>query len=132
MLMTSIESFVNQKLDPNLTYSKCEGNKFHRVYNYHLIQRWVPLSEKISEILDIQQKKSFKQKFPLKQQYLENLKILRDLIVHTKAGEKPDAYDELYRKALEFNFLDTIQVVKDFINFYEENLVEPCSCGIDN
>lgn len=132
MLMTSIESFVNQKLDPKLSYSKSEGNKFQRVYNYNQIQRWIPLSEKISEILDIQQQKSFKQKFPLKQQHLDNLKNLRDLIVHTKAGETPDAYDELFRKSLAFNFLETIQSVKDFLNFYDSNLVEPCPCGIDD
>ena len=133
MLMTSMESFVNQKLDPKLNYSKPEGgNKFQRVYDYYQIQRWIPFSEKISEILDVQQNKSFKRKYPLKQPHLDNLKNLRDLIVHTKAGEKPDAYDELYKKALGFNFLDTIQAVKDFINFYEENLVEPCPCGRDN
>ena len=125
-------SFVNQKLDPTLNCSKSEGNKFQRVYDYYQIQRWIPLSEKITEILDVQQKRSFKQKFPLKQQHLDNLKNLRDLIVYTKAGEKPDAYDELYGKSLGFNFLDTIHAVKDFINFYEENLVEPCPCGIDN
>ena len=132
MLMTSMESFVNQKLDPKLNYSKAEGNKFQRVYDYYQIQRWVPFSEKISEILDVQQNKSFKKGYPLKQQHLDNLKNLRDLIVHTKAADKPDAYDELYRKALAFNFSDTIHAVKDFINFYEENLVEPCPCGIDN
>ena len=132
MLMTSMESFVNQKLDPKLNYSKSEGNKFQRVYDYSQIQRWIPFSDKISEILDAQQNKSFKKNYPRKQQHLDNLKTLRDLIVHTKAGDKPDAYDELYKKALGFNFLDTIHAVKDFINFYEENLVEPCPCGIDN
>jgi len=132
MLMTSMESFVNQKLDPTQTYSKPEGSKFIRIYDYNQIQRWIPFSEKVTEILDIQQAKSFKRNYPLKQQHLENLKSLRDLIVHTKAGDKPDAYDELYRKALGFNFLDTIHSVKDFINLYEENLVEPCPCGIDD
>lgn len=132
MLMTSMESFVNQKLDPKLSYSKMEGNKFERVYNYNQIQRWIPLSEKITEILDIQQKKSFKQKYPLKQQHIDNLKTLRDLIVHTKAGETPDAYDELFRKTLSFNYLETIHSVKDFLNFYEQNLVEPCPCSIDD
>ena len=132
MLMTSIECFVNQKLDPKLDYSKAEGNKFRRVYDYNQIQRWVTFSEKITEVLDVQQQKSFKKSYPMKQQHLDNLKNLRDLIVHTKAGEKPDAYDELYRKTIGFNFLDTIHAVKDFINFYDENLVEPCPCGIDS
>lgn len=132
MLMTSMESFVNQKLDPLQSYSKPEGNKFNRVYNYNQIQRWIPFSEKITEILDVQQAKSFKKNYPIKQQHLENLKSLRDLIVHTKAGDKPDAYDELYRMSLGFNFIDTIHSVKDFINFYEDNLVEPCPCGIDD
>ncbi len=132
MLMTSMESFVNQKLDPSQFYSKPEGNKFKRIYDFNQIQRWIPFSEKVTEILDVQQAKSFKKSYPNKQQHLENLKSLRDLIVHTKAGEKPDAYDELYRKAVGFNFDDTIYSVKDFINFYEDNLVEPCPCGIDD
>ena len=132
MLMTSTECFVNQKLDPALSYSKDEGNKFKRVYDYQQIQRWIPLYEKIAGILEIQQEKSFKKSYPIKQQHLDNLKNLRDLIVHTKAGEKPDAYDELYRKTIGFNFLDTIYAVKDFLNFYEPNLVEPCPCGIDS
>ena len=132
MLMTSMESFVNQKLDPVQAYSKSEGHKFKRVYDYNQIQRWIPFSEKVTEILDVQQAKSFKKSYPMKQQHLENLKSLRDLIVHTKAADKPDAYDELYRKALGFNFIETIHSVKDFINFYEDNLVEPCPCGIDD
>lgn len=132
MLMTSLESFVNQKLDPSKTYIKQEANKFSKVYDYKQIQRLIPLSEKVTEILDIQQCKSFQKKHPSKHQHLENLKTLRDLIVHTKAEDKPNAYDELFKKALSFNLIDTINSVKDFINFYENDLVEPCPCSIED
>ncbi|MEP7377889.1 MAG: hypothetical protein ABI675_31110 [Chitinophagaceae bacterium] len=132
MLMTSIEAFVNQKLDSSAIYTKSEGNKFQKVYDYNQIQRWIPLTEKIEHILDSQQSKSFKKSYPLKQIHIDNLKAIRDLIVHTKAGQNHDAYVELFRKTLSFNFYDTIQAVKDFINFYDENLVESCPCGIDS
>ncbi len=132
MLMTSIESFVNQKLDPKGIYTKREGNKCTKLYDYDQIQRWIPLSEKITEILDVQQKKCFKKSHPNKQQHLENLKMLRDLIVHTKAVETADSYDELFRKSISFNFIETINSTRDFINFYEQNLVEECNCGSED
>ena len=132
MLMTAIEAFVNQKIDDDYKYHKPDQNKCVRVYDFDQIQRWIPLSEKIDEILNKISGKSFAKKYPLKQVHLNNLKELRDLVVHTKAGKNYESYTELYNKTLNFKFNEAIEVIKDFINFYEPNLIEPCPCGIDN
>jgi hypothetical protein len=132
MLMTAIEAFVNQKIDSEFKYYKSEQDRFTRVYDYSQIQRWIPLNEKIEEILNKTTQKNFAKKYPNKQIHLTNLKELRDLIVHTKAEKNHENYIELYKKTLNFKFNETIEVVKDFINYYEENLIEPCPCGIDS
>ncbi len=132
ILMTAIEAFVNQKIDIDFKYHKQEQNKFTRVYDYSQIQRWIPLNEKIEEILNNTTNKNFAKNHPNKQIHLYNLKELRDLIVHTKAEKDYESYIELYKKTLNFKFNESIEAVKDFINYYEENLIEPCPCGRDS
>ncbi|MBL7742298.1 MAG: hypothetical protein JNN00_02380 [Chitinophagaceae bacterium] len=132
MLMTAIEAFVNQKIDKDYKYHKPEQKKYVRVYDYFQIQRWIPLTEKISEILNKESNKNFSKNYPNKQAYINNLKELRDFIVHTKAENNYESYIELYRKSLSFKFNEAIESVRDFINYYEENLIEPCPCGVDS
>lgn len=131
MLMTSLEAFVNQKIDKDYEYKKQDQNKCLKVYNYEQIQRWIPLTEKIGNILNPVTSKNFGKNYKLKQTHIDNLKTLRDLIVHTKAGNNYEEYIELYKKSLNFNFNESIEAVQDFINFYEPNLIEACGCGAD-
>ena len=129
MLMTALEAFVNQKLDQSKNYERNDNGKCTRVYNFEQIQRWIPLNEKIEAILNRQQSKDFSKAHPIAQQHFENLKGLRDLIVHTKMGKHYESYIELYRKTLNFSFNDSIEAVKGFINYFEPNLIEPCPCS---
>jgi hypothetical protein len=129
MLMTAVEAFVNQKIDQDFKYEKPDQNKCMRVFDYEQIQRWIPLNEKIESILNKIFSKNFAKAYPLKQQHFNNLKELRDLIVHTKAEKHFESYIEVYRKTLKFNFNETIEAMKDFINYYEMNLIEPCPCS---
>lgn len=131
MLMTAIEAFVNQKIDIEYKYEKADGNKCIQLYNHDQIQRWIPLKEKIDMILNKKFSKNFSTRHRSKQDLIEKLKELRDLIVHTKSNKNNESYIELYSKSINFRFIDTIEAVKDFINFYEPALIEPCPCGID-
>jgi len=131
MLMTAIEAFVNQSIQENYKYQKSEKDKCLKIYDFDQIQRWIPLNEKIEEILNKTSGKNFKTKQPLAQKHIDNLNELRNLIVHTKAGDNFKRYADLFKRTLNFEFNDSIEAVKDFINYYEPNLIEPCLCGRD-
>lgn len=131
-LMTALEAFVNQKIPLDYKYHKEEGNKFTKIYNKDQIQRWVSIDEKILNILNIAENKSFVRHYPNRQIHIENLKDLRDNIVHTKSGIAFENYTELFKKALNFKYNEAIEAVRDFINYYDTNLIEPCLCGVDS
>lgn len=131
MLMTSLEAFVNQQIDKDFKYEKVEQKKYLKVYDYDQILRWVRLEDKINDILNKKTLKDFAKKYPNKNIFIENLKKLRDEIVHTKEGHNHKGYIEIYRQSLNFRFSESIEAVRDFINFYEQDLIEPCPCGID-
>lgn len=132
LLMTALEAFVNQKIPIDHKYHKAEGNKFTKIYNNDQIQRWISLDDKILEILNIVDNKSFAKHYPNRQVHIDNLKDLRDNIVHTKNGIAYENYTELFKKALNFKYNEAIEAVRDFINYYDTNLIEPCPCGIDS
>lgn len=131
-LMTALEAFVNQKIPLDYIYQKDEANKFTKTYNKDQIQRWVSLDDKISDILNIVDKKNFAKHYPNRQIHIDNLKDLRDNIVHTKSGVAFENYTELFKKALNFKYNEAIEAVRDFINYYNPNLIEPCPCGVDS
>jgi hypothetical protein len=131
LLMTALEAFVNQKIPADYKYQKIEANKFTKVYDNEQIQRWISLDEKIQEILNKITNQSFTKHFPNKQIFIDNLKDLRDSIIHTKSGLAFENYTELFKKTLNFKYNDAIEAVRDFINYYEPNLIEQCSCGGD-
>ena len=131
-LMTALEAFVNQKIPLDHKYQKDEGNKFTKTYNKDQIQRWVSLDDKISDILNVVDNKSFAKHYPNRQIHIDNLKDLRDNIVHTKSGIAFENYTELFKKALNFKYNEAIEAVRDFINYYDLNLIEPCPCGVDS
>lgn len=132
MLMTSLEAFVNQHIDKDYKYEKPEQKKYMRVYDYEQILRWISLDEKIEEIINKKYSKSFAKTYPLKYDFVRNLKDIRDRIIHTKQGENHHGYIELFRKSLDFKFSECIEAVRDFINFYEPSLIEACPCNIDD
>jgi len=132
MLTTAMEALVNQKLDKDLKYEKEEQNKYLKIYNYDQVVRWLSFEEKVTKVLNKQMSKDFANAYPLRQCHLNNLKDLRDQIVHTKDSSTFHEYINLYKKSLNFKFTECIEAVKDFINFYHQDLVEPCDCGVDS
>lgn len=131
MLMTSIEAFVNQHIDKDFKYEKPEQKKYLKLYDYEQILRWVSLEDKIEDIINKKYSKNFATKYPNRYVFIKNLKELRDQIVHTKSGKNHEGYIDLFRKSLNFKFSECIEAVRDFINYYDADLIEPCPCGID-
>lgn len=56
---------------------------------------------------------------------------LRNDIIHLKPSpEKTNTkYKDLYKRLIKFNYTEAVFAVKNFVNFYEADLIEECSCG---
>ena len=121
MLVTSMEAFVNSKIDKNFLYRKKDGNKCIKEYDDEQTQRWILFEEKIIEILNKKTNKNFAKKYPLRQRQIDELIKLRNEVVHTKIDDTYNYYECLYTKMLRFKFNETITAVRDFINYYDEN-----------
>ena len=128
MLVTSLEAFVNSKIDKDFLYRKKDGNKCVKVYDYEQIQRWISYEEKVTKILNKTTNKNFAKNYPLCQKQIDELLKLRNEVIHTKTDNTYDYYEHLYTDMLSFKFNETIIAVRDFINYYEENLIEQCPC----
>jgi len=132
MLVTSLEAFVNSKIDKNFSYKKKDGEKCVKVYNCEQIQRWILFEEKVTSILNKETNKNFAKKHKSSQEKINQLIKLRNEVIHTKTDNTHKYYENLYTDMLRFKFNETIMAVRDFINFYEENLIEQCPCGANN
>ena len=92
----------------------------------------MPVSSIFEPILTFSEtKKSFHVEFGNKYENIQKLKEFRDAIMHTKSdnGNPAKFYEDLYTCALNFNYTDTINHVRDFLNYYEPNFIEECNCG---
>jgi len=56
---------------------------------------------------------------------------LRNKIVHLKPikEETNTKYKDVYRSLLRFNYGYSLKTVRDYINYFEPNLIEDCNCG---
>lgn len=130
-LFTAIEAFINKFIPAEYKYIVQKSNRTE-VYSRDQIQRHLSFDDKLNKVVADISKKSFQKSYPLKYQHVINLKDFRDIIVHTKADLKGSTpFDYIYRKALNFNFEDTLLAVRDLLNFYQSNYVEDCPCGQD-
>jgi len=61
---------------------------------------------------------------------VKELISLRNKIIHLKPDVNTmSKYKDVYREVLDLNYNQSLNCVKGFMNFYEPNLVEECSCG---
>lgn len=130
-LFDSLEAFVNSKIPKEY---KCENPKRRgKIMNKYEIIRYSSFEEKVkTNMTEIYNGKNFAIE---KSHLFENiikLKKLRDNITHAKADLDYDVnyYEKLFTEALNFDYTKTIESARDFINYYEENLIEPCGCGL--
>ena len=132
MLFTSIEAYINRSIPKNHIFRDIKSNRTEE-YDKNQIERYLSFDVKVKKILNHLKQKNFSLAHPNKNQHIEHLKEFRDSIIHTKANKgKTTPYDYLYKKAFDFKYKETIESVKNWLNFYESNdYIEDCDCGND-
>jgi len=131
-LFLSIEAFINKSIPLDFEYRKQIQNKKTELYNKFQIQRHIEFLEKIKYVLPEATGNNFVKEFSHKYEHLKKLKEFRDEIIHTKSFEDkgtPNLYQDLFVMSLEFEFDKTLFAARDFINYYQPNLIEECNCG---
>lgn len=130
-LFMAMESAVNKTIPDNFELRKKDQRKTI-VYDNLQVQQ-LEFKEKVKEVLPEITGNKFWIDHPTEWNFLmDNLKRLRDEIVHTKKllGTQTH-YKEIYVMALNFDYKQAILSAKTFINYYHKNLVEECPCGKD-
>lgn len=98
------------------------------------VQRSIEFPEMLKNIIPAITGKNFAQEFTHKYEQIKELKIFRDEVVHTKsfeADKAPNFYEQLYVMSLGFDFEKTLNFVRDYINYYQPDLIEECNCRQD-
>lgn len=133
-LFLSIEAFVNKSIPIDFEYKKKIQDKRTEVYDKLQIQRNIDFLEKIKYVMPEVRGENFVQRYSHKFEQIRKLKKFRDEIVHTKSFEgigTSNFYQDLYIMSFDFEFEMTLFSVRDFINFYQPNLIVECNCGMD-
>lgn len=132
-LFDALEAFVNSKIPKN--YQCPNPDRRKKILNKYKIIRYCNFETKVKKILpDVFEGKNFVVE---KSHLYENIKLLnrlRDNITHAKSDVdfEVNYYEKLFVEALNFDYSKAIESAKEFINFYENKLIEPCNCGLDH
>lgn len=132
-LFDSIEAFVNSKIPKDFTYPNPIRRK--KIMDKYKIIRYMSLDDKTKLILpEIYKGENFATQNGHLYDSIKKLKKLRDNITHAKSDFDYDVnyYEKLFTQALNFDYHNAINAARDFINFYEKNLIEPCDCGLEH
>jgi len=131
-LFTALEAFINKLIPHDYTYSKVNNGETE-IYDQVKIQRYLSFYEKVKLVLPDITNKAFHIQHGHKFESIKKLKYFRDEIMHTKLINKTTFlfYRDLFTTALDFNYETAIYAARDFINYYEPNLIEECECGKD-
>ncbi len=118
-LQSTIESFANRQIPENYFINE-KGEEYD-----------VSIFHKIDTVLPIIKRKKFKREFKRDNFRVRKIIELRNEIIHLKPirDTTNTQYKNTYRKMIKFEFPKAIIAVKNFVNFYEPNLIEECSCG---
>lgn len=128
-LFTALESFVNYLIPDDRIFEKEITGKRIELYNKEQIQRWLTTDEKIKNVLFTFTGKNFFQKQSEHTSRIDNLKKLRDELIHVKADENLENQKSIIKKLVDFKYDETLESVSKFINFYKPNFIEECNCG---
>lgn len=120
-LQSTIESFANRQIPEN--YFINEKGEEYEVSIFH----------KIDTVLPTIKEKKFKRDFKRDNFRVRKVIELRNEIIHLKPikDSTNTQYKETYRKMMKFDFSRAILAVKNFVNYYEPELIEECICGKD-
>lgn len=127
-LFTSIESFANSLLPADYKFIRKSKSKTE-VYDQFQIQEHLDFKTKITKVLSDISKKDFFISQTKTNQMIWSLKEFRDSIIHTKHNPNPFDAHKLIKKALTFKYMQTLDSVAKFMNFYKPDYIVECDCG---
>jgi hypothetical protein len=123
MLFATIESFVNSKISKDATFE----TKKNKIKDYDWILNNLPTFDKIEKYLKIGFLEEYKEEWGL----IEKLKEIRNSLIHLKVNTKENGdYRKEYNFMLNMKYRETLEAVRDFVNYHEPNLIEECGCGL--
>lgn len=132
-LFDALEAFTNSKIPKDY---KCPNpDRRKDIMNKYKIIRYCNFETKVKRILpDIYNGKNFVVSKSHLYEHIKLLNNLRDNITHAKSDMEYEInyYERLFIETLNFDYLKTIESAKEFINFYDDNLIEPCNCGLNH
>jgi len=121
-LCASIEAFHNSVIPHDFRHKRKS-----KYLSKNEIQRFCNFEEKAKKILPLVYKRSYVQDFGSRYDILLDLKKLRDGVIHTKdyssIGQSV-SYRKLYIDFLNFDFENSLLIVKEYINYYEPDHIE--------
>lgn len=120
-LFTSIEAFNNSLIPDNFSIKIKKRN-----YNKQQIQKSIDFQRKTEMIIPKIMNKSFPKDYSSDYEFIVELKKLRNNVIHTKnlTSGFPACYRELYVSYLNFDFEQSYNVVKKYMNYYNINWIE--------
>jgi hypothetical protein len=136
-LFTTLEAFINRVIPSEFKYNKITAKRTE-IYDKSQTERFLSFDEKMNEVLKqvFPDKKIFKKQHPTIAVHLDNLKNFRDELIHLKAGnpQQPEltvAYENIYKKLLNYKYEEALNAVKEFCNYYhlDKNYIEECPCS---
>lgn len=132
-LMNAMEAFINRIIPEDYKYESTT-TKATIIQNKQQIERNSSFEVKIKQIVPDAIGKNFHIEFPDLYTSIFDLKNVRDDMTHLKSFRKskaPLSYESVFNKAFKMDYLKALNAVKSYINFYSENLIEPCPCDKD-
>lgn len=125
MLVSSIESFINQQLTPDFKYHT--NGKKSKEYDVEAIEKKIFFKEKIEDVLPKAIKREdFWEKEKVTLKVLHNLYEQRKTFIHLKTHSEDELlrYSIAFEKMIEFDLLEAINSTINFMNLVEENFIE--------
>ncbi|MDB5004570.1 MAG: hypothetical protein JWQ34_2795 [Mucilaginibacter sp.] len=131
-LFNALEGFVNRIIPFGFKYEDSNG-KQTTLQNKSQIERYLSFAIKITNVIPQATGKDFKLHDRKKFETIINLRDLRDDFTHMKSfdADRQISYEKLYNDSLKFDYTKALYAVKDYINFYNPELIELCNCGKD-
>ncbi|WHT40370.1 hypothetical protein QNH98_07240 [Myroides sp. mNGS23_01] len=119
-LQASLETFINRCIPDNYIILSNNNNPVRKP-NIH---------DKIDLGITKIKGQDFKKQFPEDYKIVKELIGLRNRIIHLNPTKENTntKYKNFYREIIDFDFDKGILSIRTFINFYEPNLIEDCSC----
>jgi hypothetical protein len=133
-LMCSMEAFINSKIPIDFSVT-ININGEDVIYDKYKTLRYMKFKDKVKIALPkVFEEKNFAHEKSHLFDTIKKIEHLRNDMIHAKPNLDygVNYYEALYTEALNFDYTKAMNAAKEFINFYEPGLIEPCNCGKDH